>query len=310
MASKASRERIQELRSAARDPALQTVLLRAFDTPEGQDALREAFDTDERRKELLAALDTPEGRDALRRAFDSPEGRKAIAASIAREIEARQPGFRDAVWMDAKIFSSLGMGPPRFDTRAGFLVELVRLSWKSDAFLALFLYRVRKLLAAHRVPLIPRFLHRASMALAQVSIGDGAVLEPGVYLPHGQVVIDGVVEVGSGTVIAPWVTIGRASEALEGPKIGKDVLIGTGAKLLGPLQVGLKAVVGANAVVVKDVAPYTTVGGVPARLITDRRDDPEFRRLRDAVKEKLRQDTAHAANGASPATDAKREGEP
>ena len=58
------------------------------------------------------------------------------------------------------------------------------------------------------VPLLPRLAHRLAMAIAQVSIGDPVVIEPGIYIVHGQVVVDGLVEIQSGVVIAPLVTIG------------------------------------------------------------------------------------------------------
>ena len=78
----------------------------------------------------------------------------------------------------------------------------------SDAFLAQALYRVKARLQALGVPVLPRIAHRLAMALAQVSIGDPVVVHPGVYIVHGQVVIDGLVEIHSGATICPWVTIG------------------------------------------------------------------------------------------------------
>ena len=57
---------------------------------------------------------------------------------------------------------------------------------------------------------------------------------------HGQVVLDGLVEVGSGTVIGPWVTIGLRAGNVQGPKVGRNVSIGTGAKLIGPIEVGAR----------------------------------------------------------------------
>ena len=74
-------------------------------------------------------------------------------------------------------------------------------------------------------------------SLAQVSIGDPVVVHPGVYLIHGQVVIDGLVEIRPGVVIAPFVTIGlRAGRRAAAPTIERDVSIGTGAKVIGPVR--------------------------------------------------------------------------
>ena len=141
----------------------------------------------------------------------------------------------------------------------------LRLAWVSDAFFAQLCYRLRMRLKARRVPVLPRILHRLSMMTAQVAIGDPVVMQPGVYIIHGQLVADGLVEIGSGTVIAPWVLAGLAQGNVQGPTIGRDCFIGTGAKLIGPVRVGDGAVVGANAVVTRDVAAGSTVAGAPAR---------------------------------------------
>ena len=104
------------------------------------------------------------------------------------------------------------------------------------------------------------------MVIAQVSIGDPVVVEPGVYIVHGQVVADGLVEIGRGAVIAPFVTIGLRSGNVQGPTLGRYVSVGTGAKIIGPVHVGEQATVGAGAIVVDDVPSGATVVGVPARV--------------------------------------------
>ena len=144
---------------------------------------------------------------------------------------------------------------------------MARLAWSSDAFLAQALYRVKARLQARRVPLLPRLAHRLAMATAQVSIGDPVVVAPGVYLLHGQVVIDGLVEIGEGAVIAPFVTIGLRAGDVGGATIEPGVSIGTGAKVIGPVRIGAGATIGANAVVVGDVPPGATVVGAPARPV-------------------------------------------
>jgi len=98
-------------------------------------------------------------------------------------------------------------------------------------------------------------------------------MHPGVYLAHGQVVIDGFVDIHSGVVIFPWVTIGLRAGNFDGPKILDGVHIGTGAKVIGPVTVGNGARIGANSVVVGDVAPRTTVIVAPARAV-GAADDP------------------------------------
>ena len=87
-------------------------------------------------------------------------------------------------------------------------------------------------------------------------------------------VIDGRVVIGSGTVISPWVTLGRNGAALEGPTLGARVFVGTGAKILGPVKIGDGARIAANAVVLSDVPAHATAAGAPARIVK-RREPPE-----------------------------------
>jgi serine O-acetyltransferase len=240
--------------------------------------------------DLDAYFKTPVGRAELEAYFKTPEGRAKLSRAIAGERARRQPGLREAVWADAAIYSSALMEPPRFTTKLGFLAEALRLSWESDAFFCVLLYRVRTRLSVHKIPILPTLLHRVCMVVAQIDIGRGVVIQPGVYIPHGQVVIDGAIEIGSGTVIAPWVTLGRYGEALEGPSIGRNVFIGTGAKIFGPVKIGDLAKIGANAVVFEDIAPHATVVGVPGRVVRSSADDstPEQPKMAGEPQDEVR----------------------
>jgi serine O-acetyltransferase len=115
--------------------------------------------------------------------------------------------------------------------------------------------------------LLPRLAHRLAIASGQVSIGDPVLVHSGVYLFHGQVVVDGFTEIRSDTVIGPFVTIGLRDGDLRGPTIGPGVSLGTGAKVLGPVHIGAGARIGANAVVLDDVPESLTAVGVPARVV-------------------------------------------
>lgn len=195
----------------------------------------------------------------MRRGTDDP--RRAFVASV----QARHPGFREAVAADASITARLRGERHEFRSPADLALQVLRLCWTSDAFLAQVLYRLKASLQAKRVPLLPRLVHKLAMTTGGVSIGDPVIIEPGVYLLHGQVVIDGIVEIGPGAVIAPWVTIGLRSGNVQGATIERDVQIGTGAKVIGPVRIGAGARIGANAVVIADVAAGATAVGVPAR---------------------------------------------
>jgi serine O-acetyltransferase len=189
---------------------------------------------------------------------------------IARaDARAKQPRFFVALIADAKLQAVARGERDEFRGRADALCQAVRLMWVSDAFLAQAFYRAQARLDALGVPVLPRLAHRLAMSTAQVCIGKNVVIHPGVHLGHGQVVIDGFVEIHRGTVILPFVTIGLRQGKARGPTIGRDVLIGTGARILGPVTVHRDARIGANSVVIDDVPARATVVGVPARIVGD-----------------------------------------
>jgi serine O-acetyltransferase len=189
------------------------------------------------------------------------------AAEFWTSLRARHPRFWEAVKEDARVSAKHRGERHEFRSAFDLVLQLIRLAWASDAFLAQLLYRGKASLQAHGIPVLPRLLHRMAMATAQVSIGDPVVIAPGVYIVHGQVVADGLVEIAEGVVISPFVTIGLRGGDVRGPTIERFVSIGTGAKLIGPVRVGERAKIGANAVVVDDVPVGATVVGVPARPV-------------------------------------------
>jgi serine O-acetyltransferase len=182
-----------------------------------------------------------------------------------RAIREHHPRLRVAVPEDARVTAMHRGERHEFRSRSDAIGQILRLMWVSDAFLGQVLYRIKARGQALGIPVLPRLAHRLAIITAQIAIGDPVVVEPGVYIVHGQVVADGLVEIGAGTVISPFVTIGLRAADVRGPVIEEGVSIGTGAKLIGPVRVGRHATIGANAVVVDDVAPGTTVVGAPAR---------------------------------------------
>jgi serine O-acetyltransferase len=192
-------------------------------------------------------------------------GERDARKGFVRALHARHPGLREALVADARITARYRGERHEFRSGLDAAAQIVRLAWVSDAFAGQALYRVKARLQALGVPLLPRVAHKLAMAFAQVSIGDPVLVRPGVYLMHGQVVVDGLVEIGEGTTIGPFVTIGLRAGDVQGATIERDVSIGTGAKVIGPVRIGAGAVVGANAVVVDDVPPGATVVGAPAR---------------------------------------------
>lgn len=168
---------------------------------------------------------------------------------------------------DARITARLRGERHEFASGWDAAMQIVRLALQTDAFLAQIAYRAKARMQALGIPLLPRIAHRVAVMTAQVSIGDPVVVQPGVYIVHGQVVADGLMEIRSGTVLAPWVTLGLIPPELVGPTIGPYAHIGTGARVLGNVRVGVQARVGANAVVLDDVPDGATAVGIPARVV-------------------------------------------
>jgi serine O-acetyltransferase len=187
--------------------------------------------------------------------------------SLMRDIRARHPRFREAMVADAAVWALYRGERSQFHGRLDTLLQILRLLWSSDAFLAQSLYRAKARLQALGVPILPRLCHRLAIVIGQVTIGDPVVIGPGLYINHGLVVIDGITEIGPRARIAPFTSIGLVAGSIVGPTIGADVQVGTGARVLGKLEIGDGAQIGANAVVLSDVEAGTTVVGVPAKRV-------------------------------------------
>jgi serine O-acetyltransferase len=187
-----------------------------------------------------------------------------------RDIAARHPTLGAALLADAKTTCAFRGERFKFRSTLDGWFQVVRLAVVSDAFIAQACYRIKAALQRAGVPLVPYIFHRLAIGLGQVCIGDPVVIGEGLYLLHGQVVIDGVVTIGENVRIAPFVTVGLKRGSFVGPTIGSNVIIGTGARVLGPITIGNGAHIGANAVVITDVPPKAVAVGVPAKITTDR----------------------------------------
>lgn len=118
-----------------------------------------------------------------------------------------------------------------------------------------------------------RLISQFARWLTGIEIHPGAKIGKGVFIDHGMGVIIGeTAEVGDDCTIYQNVTLGGTGKDVgkRHPTIGKNVLIGSGAKVLGPFTVGDNSKIAANAVVLNEVPPNSTCVGVPARVV--RRD--------------------------------------
>lgn len=143
---------------------------------------------------------------------------------------------------------------------------------------ALTFHRLARFFHRQRVPLLPRLLERMVLHLFGTVLSPETELGEGTVLGYGGLglVIHKNARIGRRVLISPGVTIGGQGSRPGVPIIEDEVRIGTGAKILGPVTVGRGAIVGANAVVTRDVRPYAVVAGVPARELDPVRSTPEL----------------------------------
>lgn len=131
------------------------------------------------------------------------------------------------------------------------------------------LHRIAHFLYGYELFFVARLVAEISRWMTGIEIHPGAKLGKRLVIDHGfGVVIGETAEVGDDCIIFHGVTLGglKFDPVKRHPTVGHRVLIGTGAKILGPLTIGDEARIGANSVVVKDVAPGMTV--VAAAAVT------------------------------------------
>jgi serine O-acetyltransferase len=141
---------------------------------------------------------------------------------------------------------------------------------------ALLVYRLAHRLWNARVPFVPRLLSQLARFLTGIEIHPGAQIGAGFFIDHGMgVVLGETTVVGNNVTLYQGVTLGGTGKqgGKRHPTLGSDIVVGVGASVLGAITVGDHARIGGGAVVVKDVPPYSTAIGVPARVVATR--DPK-----------------------------------
>jgi serine O-acetyltransferase len=136
---------------------------------------------------------------------------------------------------------------------------------------AIIIHRFTHLLWRLKIPFIPRLLSQVSRFLTGIEIHPGAKIGKGFFIDHGMgVVIGETTEIGDNCVLFHNVTLGGTGKhkGKRHPTIGNNVMIGTGATLLGPIKVGNNVKIGANTfILMQDVPDNTTVAGTPGRIV-------------------------------------------
>ena len=142
---------------------------------------------------------------------------------------------------------------------------------------AVFFHQISNFFYKAGFDLIARIISQTIRFFTGIEIHPGAKIGKNLFIDHGMgVVIGETSEVGDNVTIYHNVTLGGSSPSIDSerqrhekrhPTIGNDVVIGSGAQIIGPIKVGNNSRIAANAVVVKDVPENATMVGIPARAV-------------------------------------------
>ena len=135
---------------------------------------------------------------------------------------------------------------------------------------ALIFYRVSHWFYKEKLFTAARIISQCGRFWTGIEIHPGAKIGKGLFIDHGMgVVIGETAEIGDNCLIYQGVTLGGTGKdkGKRHPTLGNNVMVGAGARVLGPFKVGDNAKIAANAVVLEEVPPNTTAVGVPARIV-------------------------------------------
>ncbi|MCR4432322.1 MAG: serine O-acetyltransferase [Tepidanaerobacteraceae bacterium] len=143
-------------------------------------------------------------------------------------------------------------------------------------FHAIVMHRIAHFLYNKKLLLLARIISQINRFITGIEIHPGARIGKGFFIDHGMgVVIGETTEIGDNVTLYQGVTLGGTGKdkGKRHPTLGNNIVVGSGAKVLGPLKIGDNSKIGAGAVVLKDVPPNSTVVGVPGKAVVREKID-------------------------------------
>ena len=164
-------------------------------------------------------------------------------------------------------FTLRGEGPRQWSLATVLIASL------SPRFMPVFNFRVGSWLARHRLRPLGKLFSLANFIFFGLEIALDAEIGPGLFFPHTVGTVLGAKRIGANAVIYHNVTVGAKVPDLRNevdlrPEIGDDAFLGAGCKILGPIVLGDRVTVGANAVVLTSFQTGSLVVGIPGRMIS------------------------------------------
>ena len=212
-----------------------------------------------------------------------PEEQEAQAAELAAEMVTKLPQIARQVQMDLEATFD---GDPAAGSREEILFSY-------PGLFAILVYRVAHELYRLHIPILPRMMSEYAHSHTGIDIHPGAQIGDYFFIDHGTgIVVGETTVIGDDVMIYQGVTLGGTGKdtGKRHPTIGNNVMIGAGAKVLGPFKVGDNSNIAAGAVVLDEIPPDCTAVGVPAHIVRRngvRVDDLDQVHIPDPVAQEL-----------------------
>lgn len=143
-------------------------------------------------------------------------------------------------------------------------------------------YRLANWMYRKHIPLLPKLIYYLQYFLFNCSVPASCAIGGGTKFGYGgmAVILHARTKIGKNCIIGSCVTIGGKSGWYEVPMIGDNVEIHSGAKIIGPVRIGNNVIIGANAVVTKDIPDNCVVAGIPAKIIKENITKEDFKSVK------------------------------